>query len=103
MSNEALDEAMQGNPLWELHRRRMLEVDSALGDRHFKDLRDETRDFLIDSIESRTSASALHVVNIEVPDTDAKALHLKEKDKSSGAIEPIVQKSTMPRGTPKSQ
>ena len=103
MSNEALDEAMQGNPLWELHRRRMLEVDSALGDWRFEDLRNETRDLLIDSIESRTPASALHVVNIEVPDTDAKALHLKEKDKSSDAIEPIVQKSTEPLGTPESR
>lgn len=77
---KALDEAMRGNPLWELHRRRMLEVDSALGDWRFEDLRDEVRDFLIDSIEGRNT-TAPSVVHMEVPDTDAKTLYHQKEEK----------------------
>ena len=70
---KALDEAMRGNPLWELHRRRMLEVDSALGDWRFEDLRDEVRDFLIDSIEGRVPPQQ-PAIHLEALDTDAKQL-----------------------------
>ncbi len=77
---KALDEAMKGNPLWELHRRRMLDVDSALGDWRFEDLRDEVRDFLIGSIEGRNTAVP-SVVQLEALDTDAKTLYHQKEEK----------------------
>lgn len=42
---------LEHNPLWQLHKRRMLETDSALGDWRFEDLREAARDILLNAIE----------------------------------------------------
>ena len=77
---KALDEVMKDNPLWELHRRRMLDSDSALGDWRFEDVRDEAHGNLIDAIEQRNEFAASPIVQLVVLGTDAKKLFIEPTD-----------------------
>ena len=83
------EEWLENNPLWQLHKRRMLEVDAALGDWRFEDVRASARETIRaigNAGERSPSIPSSTVLDLgEVLNTDAQKLfHDDTEDSENG-------------------